>query len=99
MILDFIKKSLSGWRGIFGLLDEVKLFPALEELDLALMLLCGFARLERAQILALARPGILLFRVQTILARFQLSNHWNAPEHGVRNQEADVVLLATVLNF
>ena len=43
---------------------------ALEELHLAFMFLCGFACIEGAKIFALPCSGILLFRVQAILARF-----------------------------
>jgi hypothetical protein len=47
---------------------RVTLLLALEELDLAFMLLRGFTRIERSQISVLPGFRILLFRVQAILA-------------------------------
>lgn len=43
------------------------LFP-LEELDFPLVLFCGFARVERAEVFALACFGVLLFGIQAIFA-------------------------------
>lgn len=48
---------------------------SLEVLHFALMLLCFFERVKRAQIAALACFGVLLPRVQTILAGLEFSNH------------------------
>src|ERR1700686_406027 len=51
-----------------------ELFP-LEKLHGALVFLCGFERVECAEISALAGFGILLARVKTILARLQFPDH------------------------
>ncbi len=49
---------------------RVRLLPAFEELDLALVLLRSCARVERAQVLTLPSFGIFLLRVEAILTRF-----------------------------
>src|SRR5919108_2656797 len=69
---------LSGTLG-----SKPALLFALKQLDFALVFLCLFTCIKCAQVLALPRFGVFLFRVQAILAGFQFSNHRNAPEHGV----------------
>jgi hypothetical protein len=49
--------------------------PVLEELHGALVLLGLFAGGERAQVAALAGPGVHLPRIETVLSRLQLANH------------------------
>jgi regulator of protease activity HflC (stomatin/prohibitin superfamily) len=49
--------------------------PPLEELDGPLVLLGGCQRVERAEVPALARPRILLARVDPVLAVLQLPDH------------------------
>jgi hypothetical protein len=56
---------------------------SLKVLYRALLRLCGFARLERAQIAAPACFCVFLARVQAILAGFQLTNHKHAPRKAV----------------
>src|SRR5258708_27535933 len=58
------------WRSAAWLLTA-----PLEELHRALMLLRGRARLEGAEVAAPAGLGILLSRIQPVLACLQLSNH------------------------
>src|SRR5450432_2635233 len=47
----------------------------LEELNRPLVLLGGLSGLEGSEVPALARPGIELPRIQTVLSRAELSNH------------------------
>jgi len=56
---------------------------SLKVLYRALLRLCGFAGLERAQIAAPACLCVFLARVQAILAGFQLSNHKHASKKAV----------------
>src|SRR6202011_4639121 len=55
--------------------SQLLLPAALEELYGALVLLRRRARLERTEVAPLPRLGILLARVQPILARLQFPNH------------------------
>src|SRR5436305_8719401 len=56
---------------------------ALEELDLALVLACGFERGEGAQVLPLARLRVLLPRVEAVLAGLELPDHDAASTPGL----------------
>src|SRR5919202_1197096 len=56
-----------------------RLVAALEELHRALVLLGRRARLERAEVLPLPGLGILLPRVQAVLARLELADHGRRP--------------------
>lgn len=47
----------------------------LEELNGSFVRLCGVARLERAEVAALAGARILLARVKPVFARFQFPDH------------------------
>src|SRR5687767_33292 len=55
---------------------NLRLPLSLEELHGALVLLCGRARLEGAEVAALPRLRILLARVEPILTGFQLPDHF-----------------------
>src|SRR6188508_3532441 len=54
----------------------------LEVLHRALVLLGGGARLEGAQVAALAGPGVLLARVEAVAAGLELADHRRAPRSG-----------------
>ena len=51
-----------------------------EELDRAFVSLCRGSRLERSEVAALAGPGILLARVESVFAGREPSNHWVYPD-------------------
>jgi len=53
-----------------GTLRSQPLLLAFEELHLLFMLFCGFTRIERAEVSALPRFGILLFGVEAVFAGF-----------------------------
>lgn len=55
--------------------SSIGMLAALEELNRALMPLGGGAASERAEVPSTAGAGILLPRIQTILAGLELSNH------------------------
>jgi hypothetical protein len=60
---------------------ELRLFASFKELNLALMLLCRCAGIERAEISAFPGFGIFLRRVQTVLTGFEFSDHKNSLLH------------------
>lgn len=55
--------------------NSITLTAALEELNRPLVLLRLLRRVERAEIARLAGLRVGLARVQTVLSRFQLSDH------------------------
>src|SRR5690606_17238448 len=62
------------WRAV-AIVGLLRLSDAFEILDLSLVLLGRLSRLEGAEIAAPPRLGILLSRLETVLAGFKLSNH------------------------
>src|SRR5262249_16917996 len=62
----------------FALCRHVSL-PSLEVLHGTLVCLRCFPRTEGTQIAPFPSLGISFTRIQSILARFQLSNHWSLP--------------------
>jgi hypothetical protein len=66
---------MTGRSGIESLLGSV----TLEKLDGSFVLFGSLSCFEGSEVPPLARPGILLSRVEPILTRLQLSNHCVPP--------------------
>src|ERR1051325_3973561 len=60
------------------------------------MFFCRFARVEGAEVAALAGLRVRLARIQTILARFQFSNHCACPRSLVLHLRGAVILRAGI---
>jgi hypothetical protein len=73
-LVKMIARRMQAHRRVFLVSRLRSTFP-FEILHCAFMFLSLFARVERSKVAAFAALEILLARVETVLARFQFSDH------------------------